>query len=73
MPLPLQNDCGWNVKPLHDTAAPQETVFACCWQAPLPLHAPVLPQGGLARHRPCGSVVPRPTLEQVPIPFRLQA
>jgi hypothetical protein len=49
-PPPLQNDCGWYVVPVHDTAAPQATVVAA-WVQPLaPLQVPVLPQGGLAVH-----------------------
>ena len=51
--------------PLHD-GLPHITLGGCCWQAPPPLQAPVLPQGGLAVHRPWGSVTLLATLAQVP-------
>jgi hypothetical protein len=38
------------VEPEHD-CVPHETVVAASWQAPAPLQAPVLPQGGLATQR----------------------
>jgi hypothetical protein len=65
-PPPLQNDCGWNVVPVHDTAAPHETVVAACSQALAPLHRPVLPQGGAAVHCPVGAGVPDASGVQVP-------
>src|SRR3954470_9020495 len=57
---------------MHETGAPQDSVFGCCAQAPLPLQAPVLPQALLLGQRPCGSVTV-PTNEQVPAGLRLQA
>ena len=42
-------------------------------QAPPPLQVPVLPQGGLAAHRPCGSAAPLATAAQVPSPLTLHA
>jgi hypothetical protein len=54
-------------------AEPQTTVAAACVQAPAPLQVPVLPQVPLAVQRAWGSVRPPPTLEQVPMPLRLQA
>jgi hypothetical protein len=53
-----------------------ETPLACSWQAPEPLHAPVLPHGAVVEvaHRVCGSAVPDGTLAQVPaVPVTLQA
>jgi hypothetical protein len=50
MPVPVQNDCGWKVTPVHMTAAPHATLVAACVQPPAPLQVPVLPQGGLAAH-----------------------
>ena len=41
------------VEPEHD-CVPHETVVAASWQAPAPLHAPVLPQGGFAAQRLSG-------------------
>ena len=64
-PVPLQWETGVNVDPLQE-AVPQETVVPPSWQCPAPSQAPVFPQGGLAAQRPCGSVVPDPTLAQVP-------
>jgi hypothetical protein len=48
-------------------------VVCCCVQAPPPLQTPVLPHSPFGAQRPCGSLVPEPTLEQVPKPFRLHA
>jgi hypothetical protein len=39
-----------------------------CWQAPAPLHTPVLPQGGAAGQPACGSAVPEATLTHAPAP-----
>jgi hypothetical protein len=61
------------VVPEHETAVPQVTFVGCCWQAPVPLQAPVLPQTPLFGQRACGSRVPEPTLAQVPMPFTLHA
>jgi hypothetical protein len=61
------------VSPLHE-ALPHIRVVGCCWQAPLPVQAPVLPQTPLVGQRPCGSVTFAGTLEQVPrLPVTLQA
>jgi hypothetical protein len=72
--VPLQCDTGWYVEPEHETAAPQTSVAAPCWQPPLPLQAPVLPHGGLAAHCPGGAVTPAATLAHIPgLPARLHA
>jgi hypothetical protein len=61
------------VEPLQE-AVPQETPVPACWQAPAPLQAPVLPQGGFAAQNPCGSATPSATLVQLPaLPPTLQA
>jgi hypothetical protein len=57
---------------VHITAAPHCSVFGCCWQAPAPLHAPVLPQVVLVGQRPCGSPIVDGTFAHVPDPFRPQ-
>jgi hypothetical protein len=49
-PLPLQCETGVKVEPVQ-VAVPHETLVVACWQAPAPLQAPVLPQGGFAAHR----------------------
>jgi len=57
-------------------ALAHETPLACSWQAPEPLHAPVLPHGAVVEvaHRVCGSAVPDGTLAHVPgVPVTLQA
>jgi hypothetical protein len=55
-------------------ASPQLTLLAACVQAPAPLQAPVLPQGGAAAHCPEGAVVPAAIAAQVPrLPATLQA
>jgi hypothetical protein len=51
------------VLPVHDWL-PQAAVVAASAQAPEPLQAPVLPQGGLAVQRE--SVVPALTLAHIP-------
>jgi hypothetical protein len=72
LPEPEQDDCGWNVVPVHETAAPQDTVDAA-WVQPLaPLQKPVLPQGGLAAHWPEGAAVPAARGVQVPGAVPLQ-
>jgi hypothetical protein len=55
------------VVPLQD-GLPHWTEGAVCWQAPAPLQTPVLPQGGPAGQRECGSLEPDPTLTQLPAP-----
>jgi hypothetical protein len=64
-PVPLQCDSGVYVDPVHD-CVPHDTVVAASWQAPAPLHAPVLPHGGFGVQRPIVSVVPAGTLAQLP-------
>jgi hypothetical protein len=64
-PVPVQCDSDVSVEPEHD-AVPHATVAAACKHAPAPLHAPVLPQGGLAAQPPCGSAVPTGTGAQLP-------
>jgi hypothetical protein len=58
---------GVYVDPLQ-LAAPHDTVLAACWQAPCPLHAPVLPHGALLEgaHRLWGSAAAAGTLVHVP-------
>jgi hypothetical protein len=69
----LQCEIGVYVVPVHD-AVPQATPVPAISQAPAPLHAPVLPQGGLGAHSPCGSAAPSDTLVQLPaLPATLQA
>jgi hypothetical protein len=75
VPDPLLRDMGVYVDPLQ-LAAPHDTVVAACWQAPSPLHAPVLPQGAVVEvgHLLWGSAAPVGTLVQVPaLPWTLQA
>jgi hypothetical protein len=61
------------VSPLHEGLL-HITVDGCCWQAPLPLQAPVLPHTPLPGQRPWGSVTLAGTLVHVPmLPERLQA
>ncbi len=62
----MQNDCGWNVPAVHDTAVPHDTEVAACVQPLAPLQVPVLPQGGLAVHWPLGAAVPDGSGVQVP-------
>jgi hypothetical protein len=64
-PLPLQCEMGVKVDPEHDWV-PHDTVVAASWQAPAPLHAPVLPQGGFGVHRFIVSRVPAGTFAQLP-------
>ena len=71
VPLPLQNDCGWNVVPVQETAAPQDVVVGCCWHAPL-WQRPVLPHDPVFVQRPWGSAMLLGAFEHVPAPFRLQ-
>jgi hypothetical protein len=73
VPLPLQNDGGRYVVPEHEDAMPHVTDVGCCVQAPPPLQAPVLPHSPLGAQRPCGSLVPEPTLAQVPAALMLHA
>jgi hypothetical protein len=75
-PAPVQWEIGVNVDPAGQEAVPHATPVPACWQAPLPLQAPVLPQGALelAGQRPCGSVTLAATGAQLPaLPLTLQA
>jgi hypothetical protein len=72
LPLPEQKVAGVKVVPLQE-ALPHCTLDEACWQAPLPLQAPVLPQVVLVGQRLCGSAPFAPTLAQVPLPEMLQA
>jgi hypothetical protein len=72
-PLPLQLEIGVKVEPVQATV-PHETVVPACWQAPRPLHDPVLPQGGVGAHNECGSGELIGTLAQLPaLPATLHA
>jgi hypothetical protein len=54
---------------------PHEVVIGAFWQAPAPLHRPVLPQGALAdgAHCPVGAASPAAMFVQVPaLPVTLQ-
>lgn len=64
-PVPLQWETGVNVDPEHDWV-PHDALVAASWQAPAPLHAPVLPQGGLAAQRLIVSAAPSGTFVQLP-------
>lgn len=65
VPLPVQLAAAEKVEPVQ-LAEAQETLVLAFWHFPAPSQAPVNPQGGLAVHRACGSVVPDVTFEQVP-------
>ena len=69
VPLPLQNDWGWYVLPVHETAVPHGIDVDCCWQAP-ETQAPVLPHTPFAAQFG-GSPIPSGTLAQVPLPLTL--
>jgi hypothetical protein len=72
-PVPLQCETGVKVDPLQE-AVPQETPVPPSWHLPAPSQAPVLPQGGLVAHRPCGSRLLDGTFAQFPaLPAMLQA
>jgi hypothetical protein len=74
-PVPLQCAAGVNVDPLQ-LAAAQVIVVGACWQPPVPLQAPVLPQGDelLVGHSPCGSAAADGTFAHVPrLPETLHA
>lgn len=56
-------------------AVPHDTVVGCFWQPPVPLQAPVLPQGALAEvaHCPAGAASPAAMFVHVPaLPLTLQ-
>jgi hypothetical protein len=65
LPVPSQCEVGVYVNPLHE-AVPQLVEVEASWQLPAPSQAPVLPQAVVDEQRACGSVVPLPTLTQVP-------
>jgi hypothetical protein len=69
-PAPSQCETGENVDPVHD-AVPHETAVDACWQPPPPLHAPVLPHGGLATQP--AETCPAATFAQLPTPLMLHA
>jgi hypothetical protein len=76
VPAPVQCETGVKVDPAGQAALPQATPVPACWQAPLPLQAPVLPQGALAEvgQSPWGSVELAATGAQLPaLPVTLQA
>jgi hypothetical protein len=64
-PEPVQCELGVKVDPLQVTV-PQETLVPPSWHFPAPSQAPVLPQGGFAVQRPCGSGLLAGTLAQLP-------
>jgi hypothetical protein len=73
LPAPEQNDAKTAVLPLQEGPL-HITLVGCCWQAPLPLQAPVLPQVPPGAQRACGSVTLLATLAQEPrLPETLQA
>ena len=72
VPVPVQNDGGWNVVPVHEIGLPQTVDALRCVQPPFPLHTPVLPHSPFGAQLP-GSAVLFGTFEQVPAPFRLHA
>ena len=73
LPAPEQKEAKVAVPELHDGPL-HITVVGCCWQAPLPLQAPVLPQVPPGVQRVCGSVTLLATLAQAPrLPETLQA
>jgi len=54
LPAPEQNVASVPVPPAEvplQEGPPHWTLVGCCWQAPLPLQAPVLPQVPLAAQR----------------------
>jgi hypothetical protein len=74
VPMPEQNDAGWNVVPVHDTDRPHDMVVDACWQPPAPLHAPVFPHGGAEAHCPVGAAVPAAMFAHIPrLPAMLHA
>jgi hypothetical protein len=58
--------------PVHDSAAPQETLAAACVHPLAPLQVPVFPHGGLAVHWPAGAGVPAASGVHVPGEVPLQ-
>jgi hypothetical protein len=71
--VPEQNEATVS-KPALQDGPMHITDVGCCWQAPPPVQAPVLPQVPLAPQRACGSVTLTGTLAQLPrFPATLQA
>jgi hypothetical protein len=64
-PAPLHFVSRWKCVASWQNAPMQTTLVPACVQAP-PVQVPVLPQGGLAGHWPCGSGAPLATLPQLP-------
>jgi hypothetical protein len=72
-PLPLHEAAGVNAAPTQ-VAPPHETFVAACWQVPLALQRPVLPQVPFGAQPARGAEVPAGTFVQVPgLLARLQA
>src|SRR5215468_10910387 len=69
VPVPEQNEGGWWVVPLHDSASPHDVEVERCSHAPA-TQRPVLPQTPFAAQLG-GSAVPFGTLAQVPLPLTL--
>jgi hypothetical protein len=67
LPVPVHWDSAVNVEPAQD-AMPHVAVADACRHAPAPLHAPVLPHGGLATQPPRGAGAPIGTAAQLPAP-----
>jgi hypothetical protein len=65
LPVPEQNAGSVCVDPAHDPEA-HIVALDACWHAPVPVQRPVLPQGGAAVQRPCGSATFAPTLAHEP-------
>jgi hypothetical protein len=65
IPAPLHVAAGWKVVAFWQKAPPQVVPAAPWVQAP-PVQVPVLPQGGFAGQRPCGSPAPLATLAHEP-------
>jgi len=72
-PVPVQFEMGVDIEPEHE-GLPQLTLAAASSHAPAPLQLPVLPQGGAAGQRACGSASPEPTAAHEPaLPVMLHA
>jgi hypothetical protein len=59
--------------PFEHDAGPHAVPADACWQAPLPSHRPLLPQGGCGAQSPVGSLIPATTLAQVPFAWPVSA
>jgi hypothetical protein len=69
VPVPVQNEGGWWVVPLHDSARPHDVEVDLCSHAP-ETQKPVLPQTPFAAQFG-GSAAPLGTFAHVPAPFTL--